>query len=260
MEGTMLRAPDFNLDGRVALVTGGSRGLGLAMAEALAAHGAHVVLNGRHAETLERAADHVNRAGGSASIAAFDVNDHDAATAGVAGIAKEFGRLDILINNAGINARKELTEFDTATWQRIVDTNLTSCFVLAREAARPMLKEGWGRIVSTGSVMSITSRASVPAYVAAKHGILGLTRTLGAELGPKGITANAIGPGYFRTEITEDLQQDKEFDGFVKDKTPAGRWGDPEELAGAVVLLASPAGAYINGHLLMVDGGMTCCL
>lgn len=247
----------FSLKGRVALVTGASRGLGLAMAESLAAAGAHVVLNGRDARTLQPCADRLTGQGRPASIAPFDVADERAATTAVQEIVRRQGRIDILINNAGTVVRSPLEQSRTADWQRVIDVNLTALYVLARECARSMAAQRWGRIINISSIMGQIGRATIPSYVAAKHGVAGLTKALAAELGPKGITCNAIGPGYFATEINAELQNNPDFDRMIRTRTPLGRWGKPEELGGAVVFLASDAGSYVNGHLLIVDGGMT---
>ncbi len=247
----------FSLDGRVALVTGASRGLGRAMAKGLAAAGAHVLVNGRTPETLDEAAAEVVAAGGKAGTAPFDVTDEAAATAAIERIVAEHGRLDILINNAGMVYRVPTLESETAGWRRVVETNLTSLYVLAREAARPMLAAGWGRIINIGSVMSLVARPGIAPYVATKHAVHGLTKALAVEFGGRGVTVNAIGPGFFLTELNLSLAEDPAFNRMVVERTPLGRWAEPDELAGAAVFLASEAGAYVNGHLLMVDGGMT---
>ncbi len=247
----------FSLDGRVALVTGASRGLGWAIAKGLAEAGAAVVLNSRDQATLEDRCAELTKAGYRAAVAAFDVSDEAAIRDAVQGVVEKFGRLDILINNAGITHRAPLDEFTTEAWQRVIDVNQTALFVLAREAAKPMVAQGWGRIVNVGSIMSTLGRPGIPAYVAAKHAVAGLTKALAIELGPQGINCNAIGPGYFTTEITTDLQANPEFDAHVKLRTPLGRWGKPEELAGVAIFLSSDAASYVNGHLLLVDGGVT---
>lgn len=249
----------FDLTGQVALITGASRGFGLEFAKLFAEAGALVILNGRHVETLQTAADVVRRHG-LVDIAAFDVADIPAGESAIAAIEKTHGKLDILINNAGINIRKPLNDYTIDDWRQVLDVDLTAAYALSRAAGLGMSKRGYGRIVNIGSVLSIKGRASIPAYTAAKHGILGITKAFAAELGASGVTCNAIAPGYFETEINVELMKRPEFVAFVNERTPLRRWGKPEELAGAALFLASPAASYVNGHLLTVDGGMTVTL
>jgi len=251
---------NFSLAGQVALVTGAGRGIGNAIARGFAEAGATVVVNDISPAAAEAARDALLAAGLRAEAAPFDVTDHAAGAAAVDAIAARHGRLDILMNNAGILIRKPVETHDLADWDKVIAVNLTSLYALAREATRHMRKAGYGRIINTASLMGISSRPGVVSYVAAKHGVVGITRALAAELGAHGITVNAIGPGYVETEINKATMADGHFHQLVVDRTPLGRWAAPEELAGPAVFLASPAAAFVTGHVLMVDGGMSATL
>lgn len=246
----------FDLSGRTALITGSSRGLGFAFAQGLAAAGARVILNGVNAERLEAAAQDLRAAGHEVLTAAFDVADEAQVLAAFARLDAEGVDVDILVNNAGIQFRKPMLELDTEDWRRVIEVNLTSAFVVGREAAKRMAARGNGKIINIGSLTSELARATVAPYTVAKGGIKMLTRSMAAEWSEKGIQANAIGPGYMVTEMNTALLENKEFDAWVKARTPMRRWGLPEELAGTAIYLASDASNYVTGQIIYADGGM----
>lgn len=250
----------FRLDGKVALITGSTRGLGLAMAEAMIASGASVVVNGRDEATVAACVAALDDTGGVASGLAFDVADSDAAAAAVDAVVEQHGHIDILVNNAGINRRAPIEDFAPDDWRAVLDVNLDAPFTLAKAAARHMVAAGTGRIVNTASVMGTVARPTIPAYVTSKAGLTGMTKALAVELAPHGITVNAVGPGYVATEMNTALVNDPAFNQVVVDRTPVGRWGTPAEIAAAVVFLASDEASYITGQTLLVDGGMTTAL
>jgi len=252
--------PLFSLEGRVALITGASRGLGLAMAEGLAEAGATVLINGRNADTLEAAADTLRSRALNAEISAFDVTDFQAMEAAVASIVARHGRLDILIANAGIHHRAALADWTPEAWDRILAANLKACFFLAQQASAPMRNGQFGRIIFTTSIAGILARDMIHGYVASKSGLASLTRSLAAELGAHRITCNAICPGYFETELTSAFLQDESYVARLNSRVPLKRWGKPRDLAGVAVFLASDASAYITGQQIVVDGGFTSCL
>lgn len=251
-----MRYGGFSLDGRVALVTGAGRGIGFALARGFAEAGARVVVNDVRAESATAAAETIVRAGGEATGLAFDVTDTEAVEAAVDGIVAEHGRLDILMNNAGILIRKPIELHDMDDWNRVIGINLSALYGLSRAAARHMKAQDYGRIISTGSTMSVSSRPGVISYVAAKHGVVGLTRALASELGPHGITANAIGPGYILTDMNRKVLG-TDLERVVIERTPLARWAKPEELQGAAIFLASDAASFVTGQIIVVDGGMT---
>jgi len=251
---------DFDLTGRVALVTGSTRGIGRALAKALGEQGADVVINGRGVEAVAETVDEFTSKGIQAHAAAFDVADTEVAKHAVQAQIAALGKIDILVNNAGIIHRESLLELDDQNWQHVIDVNLSACFVMARECGKSMVENNWGRIINIASVMALVARPTIAPYVSTKHGLAGLTKALAVELGPHGITANSINPGYIVTDINEALINDPEFNELVKRRTPVGRWGTVDELAGACIFLASNSGAYTNGTMITVDGGMTAAL
>jgi gluconate 5-dehydrogenase len=250
----------FELSGKVALVTGAYRGLGFAIAQGLARAGASVVLNGRRIEAVEPAARALTAQSLKTSTAIFDVTDRDAVRAAVTAIESEHGHIDVLVNNAGIQRRGALADFSQQDWDDIIATNLTAPFVVSQAVLPGMIARKSGKIVHIASLMSELARPSVVPYTAAKGGVRQLTRGMAVELAPHNIQVNAIAPGYFATEMNRALIDDAEFNAWVCKRTPAGRWGQPDELAGIAVFLASSASNYMTGQLLIVDGGMSVAL
>jgi gluconate 5-dehydrogenase len=253
---TSIPAPTlFDLSGRVALVTGAARGLGAAIAAGLARAGALVVYNGRNLAALDAARGRLD-AGLASDTAVFDVTSAEAVREGIAAIEAKHGHLDILVNNAGTQLRKPLADFSPGDWDTVIATNLTAPFLVAQAASRGMRARGRGAIINVASLTSELARANIIPYVTSKGGVRQLTRGLAVELAPFGIRCNAIAPGYFRTEMNAALTADAAFVAWVESRTPMRRWGDPSELAGAAVFLASDASSYMTGQTLYIDGGM----
>ena len=250
----------FSLAGKTALVTGSSRGLGFAIAQGLAAAGARLVLNGVDAARLEASAAALRDQGYTVDAYAFDVCDEAAVVAAFDNLDAAGIAVDILVNNAGVQYRKPMVELATEDWRRVIETNLTSAFVVGREAARRMIPRGRGKVINIGSLTSELARATVAPYTVAKGGIKMLTRAMTAEWASHNIQANAIGPGYMLTDMNQALIDNPSFDAWVKGRTPAGRWGKPEELIGTAVFLASEASNYVSGQIIYVDGGMVSVL
>lgn len=246
----------FSMKNRVALLTGASRGLGRDMALALAGAGATVLCAGRTVKELEATARATTRKGGKAHVVPLDITDEADVVAKVQAIIAKHKRIDVLVNNAGIIHRQDIVDTATPDFRKVIETNLISQFVVSREVGRHMLTRKYGRIVNISSVLGIVGRASVAGYVSAKHGLIGLTKNLAAEFGPH-VTANAIAPGYIRTELNVPLQQNEDFNAMLEGRTAVARWGKQEDLRGALLLLASDAGSYITGHTLVVDGGLS---
>ena len=250
----------FDLTGRLALVTGASRGIGHAIAGGLAEAGAHVVLNGRDGKALEAARAGLAAAGHTVHAKSFDVTDAAAVARAVEEIEAGIGPIGILVNNAGMQYRAPLEDFPLDAWQRIVATNLTSVFVVGQAVARRMIPRGRGKIINIASVASELARPTIAPYTATKGGVRNLTKGMATDWARHGLQINAIGPGYFRTELNADLVADPVFTAWVEKRTPAGRWGTLDELIGAAVFLASDASSFVNGHVLYVDGGTTASL
>ncbi|MEU1462819.1 SDR family oxidoreductase [Streptomyces sp. NPDC005727] len=249
--------PLFDVTGKVALVTGSSRGIGKALARGLLEAGCTVVLNGRDAAALESARAELAAEFGDTVVAeAFDVTDSASVAGAVARIEDEVGPIGLLVNNTGAQRRAPLLDFTDEDWHGLLHTNLTSAFLVGREVARRMVPRGHGKIVNICSLQSEVVRPGIAPYSATKGGLKMLTKGMCADLGPHGIQVNGIGPGYFDTELTSALVADEEFSAWVRGRTPAGRWGDVEDLVGALLFLSSPASDFVNGQLLYVDGGM----
>jgi gluconate 5-dehydrogenase len=250
----------FRLDGRLALVTGSSAGLGFAIARGLGQAGATLVLNGRDADRLEAAAGLLRAQGLTVHTRGFDVTQHDEVVAAVDAIEQQAGPIEILVNNAGIQRRAPFQDFTQADWAELMRTNLDSVFQVGQAVARKMIPRGRGRIINICSVMSEVGRPGIAPYTASKGAVKMLTKGMAIDLGPLGINVNGIGPGYFKTELNRKLSDDPAFNTWLTGRTPSRRWGEVDELAGAAVFLASEAARFVNGHILYVDGGLTATL
>ena len=250
----------FSLAGKRALITGSSRGLGRSMAEGMARAGAEVIINGTDPARVEDTVAALRSAGLKARGAAFDITDEAAIKAAFAAFDAEGLAIDILVNNAGIQLRKPMVDLATDEFRKVIETNLTSAFVIGREAGRRMMTRRQGKIVNVGSLMSAVARATIAPYTVSKAGIRALTQAMAAEWAAHGIQANAIGPGYMITDMNQALIDNPEFNAWVTSRTPSKRWGKPEELVGTVIFLASSASDYVNGQIIYVDGGMLAIL
>jgi gluconate 5-dehydrogenase len=250
----------FDLSGRLALVTGSSQGIGLALARALASAGAHVLLNARDPERLAMAEAALSRSGAKVGTAAFDVTDGDAVDRAIERIESEVGTIDILVNNAGMQFRAPLEAFPRGKWRELFSLNAESVFLVAQAVARHMIARRRGKIINVCSVQSEMARTGIAPYTATKGAVKMLTKGMCADWARHGIQVNAIGPGYFKTELNQALVEDRDFCAWLEKRTPAGRWGEVGELAGAAIFLASDASSFVNGHVLYVDGGITSVL
>ena len=250
----------FDLSGRTALITGSSAGIGYALARGLAGAGARVILNARNAQKLEQAAERLRAEGAFVLSAAFDVTDAAAVAEGVGRIEAEVGPIDILVNNAGMQRRGPLEQFEPAQWHELMATNVDSVFLVGQAVARHMIDRRRGKIINVCSVQSELGRPNIAPYAASKGAAKMLTKGMAIDWGQYNIQVNGLGPGYFKTELTETLVNDAEFTRWLVGRTPSRRWGDVEDLVGAAVFLASEASNFVNGHILYVDGGVTATL
>jgi len=248
----------FSLKGRVALVTGGSKGLGKSMARGFAAAGADVFITSRHEAELEAAAREImQETGGRVAWGVADQSQRGGGDQIAAAALKKFGRVDVLVNNAGSNVPQAIDKVTDPDWDRIIELNLNSCMALSRAVVPQMKERRWGRIIHISSIMGLASKAGRNSYSATKAALIGLARSMALELGPYGITVNCIAPGPFLTDLPGKMLSAEEKKAFA-DRTAVGRWGDPKELAGPALLLGTDAGSYITGTVLLVDGGTLC--
>jgi gluconate 5-dehydrogenase len=246
----------FNLKGKTALITGSGSGIGFALAKGLAGAGAKIILNGRNETKLEVAKTKLEELGAAVSLLIFDVTHSEAVKNTIENYETNIGPIDILVNNAGINIRGAFEDFNETDWKKVLDTNINGAMNVSQAVAPFMIQRKAGKIINICSMQSELGRPSVVPYAVSKGGIKMLTKALCAEWAKHNIQVNGIGPGYFETELTQPLKNDPEFDQWLRKRTPANRWGNPEELVGAAVFLASGAGNYVNGHILYVDGGL----
>jgi len=246
----------FDVTGKVALVTGSTGALGNAFARGLAEHGARVILNGRNNDRLRDKVQELVDEGFLAFGYAFDVTRSEEVGEAISNIEEEVGPVDILVNNAGITIRAPLEEFKDDDWNRIMSVNLTGPYLVAKAVAKTMIKRKSGKIINIGSVQNEVGRPTIASYTASKGGLKNLTKGMAIDWAKYNIQVNGIGPGYFKTEMTRALWENPEFDAWLCNRTPSNRWGNPNELVGALLFLASDASSYVNGHTIYVDGGM----
>lgn len=251
------KASPFDLTGHRALVTGSSRGLGFAMARALAGAGAELVLNGRDEVALGKAAADLAEGGAKVTALAFDVTSPDSVADAVDHCEREIGPIDILVNNAGMQIRGPLETYSHENFEAMLSAHVVSTFSVSKAVATHMLARGRGKIINICSILTNHARPTAAPYGAAKAAIANLTRGMAADWAPRGLHINAIAPGYFKTDLNQALMADADFDGWVRQRTPMGRWGEVEELGPAAIFLASDASSFVNGHILYVDGAFT---
>jgi len=253
-------SPLFDLSGRIALVTGSSKGIGRALALGLAQHGATVVVNGRSREAVDEVAAALKSQGFTAHASVFDVTDAKSVNAAVEAIERDIGPIEILINNAGMQFRSQLEDFPDDKWEELLRTNVSSVFYTGKAVARHMIKRGHGKIINIASVQSELARPSIAPYTATKGAVRNLTRGMATDWTKYGLQVNAIAPGYFKTPLNKALVENPEFSAWLEKRTPAGRWGNVEELVGAAVFLAGDGSSFVSGQVLFVDGGVTASL
>ncbi len=250
----------FDLSGKTALVTGSSQGIGFALAKGLMEAGAAIVLNGRDEAKLAAAAATLRAAGGTIHELAFDATDHAAVATAIDGFEAETGPIDILVNNAGMQHRTELENFPADAFQQLLQTNIATVFNVGQAVARHMIKRGEGKIINIASVQTSLARPGIAPYTATKGAVGNLTKGMATDWAKHGLQCNGIAPGYFDTPLNAALVADADFTAWLEKRTPAGRWGDVDELVGACVFLSAPASSFVNGHTLYVDGGITASL
>ncbi|MFM7005207.1 MAG: SDR family oxidoreductase [Limnohabitans sp.] len=250
----------FQLNGKLALITGSSAGIGFALARALGEAGAHVVINGRNSQKVSVAVQTLKSEGLNVSASVFDVTDAQSVITAVNDIETQLGAIDILVNNAGMQIRGPLHEYKDDDWQTLMRTNLDSVYYVGKTVAQKMIPRGRGKIINICSVQSELGRPGIAPYTASKGAVKMFTKGMAIDWGPFGIQVNGIGPGYFKTELNQKLVDDPQFSSWLVGRTPSRRWGDVEDLGGAAVFLASDASKFVNGHILYVDGGVTATL
>ncbi len=250
----------FDITNKKVLITGSTSGIGLVLAEGIAKEGATVIINGRNAEKVKIAVNALNEKGLRVFGYTFDISKPEEVERSVAQIENDLGPIDVLVNNAGIQIRGKLEEFELDDWNKVIETNLTGAFVVSKYVVRGMIQRKKGKIINICSLQSELARNTIAPYAAAKGGMKMLTRSMATEWAKHNVQVNGIGPGYFKTAITKALYENQEFNDWLCNRTPVGRWGNPEELVGTVVYLSSEASDFVNGQLIFVDGGITACI
>lgn len=250
----------FDLSGKTALITGSSQGIGHALAKGLSAAGASIIVNGRDKEKLSQAAEGLKASGGKIFELAFDATDHDASRQAIDRFEADKGTIDILVNNAGMQFRTPLEEYPADMFAKLLETNITSVFNVGQATAKHMIGRGRGKIINIASVQTALARPGIAPYTATKGAVGNLTKGMATDWAKYGLQVNAIAPGYFDTPLNAALVADPDFSAWLEKRTPAGRWGEVDELVGACIFLASDASSFVNGHTLYVDGGITACL